>query len=51
MITDPKYLGNLYKKYPLKRAEDAHSREVIIQVNVLQRNSMARELVERVLRG
>ena len=41
--TDPKDLGNLYKKCPLKRAEAAHSREVIIQVNVLQINSMARE--------
>ena len=32
MKTDPKDLGNLYKKFPLKRAEAAHSREVIIQV-------------------
>ena len=40
MITNPKDLGNLYKKFPLKRVEAAHSREVIIQVNVLQINSM-----------
>ena len=38
MTTDPKDLGNLYKN--AKRAEAAHSMEVIIQVNVLQRNSM-----------
>ena len=48
MTIDPKYLGNLYKKFPLKRVEADHSREVIIQVNVLQINPMAREFVERV---
>ena len=32
MKTDPKDLGNLYKKFPLKRAQAAHSREVIIKV-------------------
>ena len=33
MKTDPKDLGNIYKKFPLKRDEAAHSRGVIIQVN------------------
>ena len=33
MKTNPKDLGNLYKKFPLKRVEAAHSRGVIIQVN------------------
>ena len=40
MTTDPKDLGNLYKNFPLKRPEAAHSRDVIIQMKVLQRNSM-----------
>ena len=33
MKTNRKDLGNLYKKFPLKRVEAAHSRELIIQVN------------------
>ena len=36
----PRRPRHLYKKFPLKRAEAAHSREVIIQANALQRNSM-----------
>ena len=36
MTTNPKDLGNLYKKIPLKRVKAAHSRGRIIQVNVLQ---------------
>jgi len=33
---------------PLKRAEAAHSKKRIIQVNVLQRISLGREFVEGV---